>query len=143
MHLLINFIYLYIHICAFTKKIFKIIEIFFNKIHLLFRFSEKNDDAQNVFYTGGLMRMRLTPSGDKMVISTINGYLIIIHDLCLDTLGKDLAGFKPNMYRLLQMSGNPLRVALNSTPLFHAKQNRVELVSDFAPGKKRIMQFLS
>ena len=31
------------------------------------------------------------------------------------------------------MSGNPLRVALNSTPLFHAKQNRVELVSDFAP----------
>ena len=38
------------------------------------------------------MRMRLTPSGDKMVISTINGYLIIIHDLCLDNLAKDLAG---------------------------------------------------
>ena len=32
------------------------------------------------------------------------------------------------------MSGNPLRQALNSTPLFHAKRNRVELVSDFAPG---------
>ncbi len=31
------------------------------------------------------------------------------------------------------MSGNPLRVALNSTPLFHAKRNRVELISDFAP----------
>ena len=28
----------------------------------------------------------------------------------------------------------PLRQALNSTPLFHAKRNRVELVSDFAPG---------
>ena len=80
------------------------------------------------------MRMRLTPSSDKMVISTINGYLIIIHDLCLDTLARDLNGFKPNMYRLLQMSGNPLRQALNSTPLFHAKRNRVELVSDFAPG---------
>ena len=43
--------------------------------------------------------MRLTPSCDKMVISTINGYLIIIHDLCLDTLARDLNGFKPNMYR--------------------------------------------
>ena len=84
------------------------------------------------------MRMRLTPSSDKMVISTINGYLIIIHDLCLDTLAKDLSGFKPNMYRMLQLSGNPLRlrVALNSTPLFHAKTNRVELVSDFAPNNE-------
>ena len=84
------------------------------------------------------MRMRLTPSSDKMVISTINGYLIIIHDLCLDTLAKDLSGFKPNMYRMLQLSGNPLRlrVALNSTLLFHAKQNRVELVSDFAPNNE-------
>ena len=26
------------------------------------KFSEKNNDATNVFYTGGLMRMRLTPS---------------------------------------------------------------------------------
>ena len=82
------------------------------------------------------MRMRLTPNSDKMVISTINGYLIIIHDLCLDTLAKDLSGFKPNMYRLLQMSGNPIKGALNSTPLFHAKRNRVELVTDFAPGNE-------
>lgn len=101
--------------------------------HLL-RFSERNEEATKIFYTGGLMRMRLTPNSDKMVISTVNGYLIIIHDLCLDNLAKDLTGFKPNMYRLLQWSGDPLRVALNSTPLFHAKRNRVELVSDFAPG---------
>jgi len=99
-----------------------------------FNHNDGNEEASNIFYTGGLMRMRLTPSSDKMVISTINGYLIIIHDLCLDTLATDLNGFKPNMYRLLQMSGNPLRQALNSTPLFHAKRNRVELVSDFAPG---------
>jgi hypothetical protein len=98
------------------------------------KYSERNDEATKIFYTNGLMRMRLTPSWDKMVISTITGYLMIVHDLSLDDLAKDLAGFKPNMYRVLQMSGNPLRVALNSTPLFHAKRNRVELVSDFQPG---------
>lgn len=75
--------------------------------------------------------MRLTPNGDKMVISTINGYLILIHDLNLDTLAEDLNGFKPNMYRMLQMSGNPMKLPLAHTPLFHSKRNRVELISDF------------
>ena len=40
------------------------------------------------------------------------------------------------MYRLLQMSKNPFPGALNATPLFHAKRNRVELVSDFAPNNE-------
>ena len=95
------------------------------------KFNDVNEEASKIFYTGGLMRMRLTPNGDKMVISTINGYLILIHDLNLDTLAEDLNGFKPNMYRMLQMSGNPMKLPLAHTPLFHSKRNRVELISDF------------
>ena len=33
------------------------------------------------------------------------GYLVVIHDLDLNTMCEDLAGFKPNMYRLMQLSG--------------------------------------
>ncbi len=45
-----------------------------------------------VFYTNGLMRMRLTPDVRKMVISTLYGYLVVIHDLDLTSMSKDLAG---------------------------------------------------
>ena len=45
-----------------------------------------------VFYTAGLMRMRLTPAADKMVISHMKGYLLVIHDLNLQTLRQDLEG---------------------------------------------------
>ena len=50
------------------------------------------------------MRMRLSPLGDRMVISTMNGFLMVVHDLDLDTLQEDLKGFKPNLYRLMQVS---------------------------------------
>ena len=50
------------------------------------------------------MRMRLSPlSGDRMVISTMNGFLMVVHDLDLETLQEDLKGFKPNLYRLMQV----------------------------------------
>ena len=88
-------------------------------------------EFRKVFYTNGLMRMRLTPTWDKMVVSTMNGYLMVVHDLCLDTMSKDLQNFKPNMYRLMQISGKPLPVAVQYTPLFHAKRNRVEFICDF------------
>ena len=38
------------------------------------------------------MRMRLTPAADKMVISHMKGYLLVIHDLNLQTLSQDLEG---------------------------------------------------
>ena len=50
------------------------------------------------------MRMRLTPGSDKMVISTMHGYLVVVHDLDLQHMSEDLAGFKPNMYRLMQVT---------------------------------------
>lgn len=38
------------------------------------------------------MRMRLTPDVQKMVISTLHGYLVVIHDLDLANMKKDLEG---------------------------------------------------
>ena len=59
---------------------------------------------RKIFSSSGLMRMRLSPlSGDRMVISTMNGFLMVVHDLDLDTLQDDLKGFKPNLYRLMQV----------------------------------------
>ena len=73
----------------------------------------------------------------------------MIHDLDLNTMCEDLAGFKPNMYRLMQLSGKvgnwwqkllhnsffqALELAINYTQLFHAKRNRVEIISDFPDG---------
>ena len=78
------------------------------------------------------MRMRLTPTWDKMVVSTMNGYIMVVHDLCLDTMAEDLQNFKPNMYRLMQLSGQAKSVAVQYTPLFHAMRNRVEFICDFA-----------
>ncbi len=82
----------------------------------------------------GLMRMRLSGPGDRMVVSTMNGFLMVVHDLELERLEEDLANFKPNMYRLMQLSSKPLQAALHFTRLFRAKRNRVEFVSDFAAG---------
>ena len=45
--------------------------------------------------------MKLTPDGTKMVISTTNAYIMIIHDLCLETLAKDLANFKVSVLGFL------------------------------------------
>ena len=77
---------------------------------------------------------------------------MVIHDLDLISMCQDLAGFKPNMYRLMQLSGKvglcfcmsvflnstwsfqALELAINYTQLFHAKRNRVEIISDFPDG---------
>lgn len=51
---------------------------------------------QKVFHTPGLMRCRISPDSNQLVICTTGGYLIIIHDLELATLAEDLNGFKVN-----------------------------------------------
>merc|ERR1719234_590981 len=58
------------------------------------KYQETQAEFKKVFYTNGLMRMRLTPDASKMVISTMNGYLVVIHDLDLISMCEDLAGFK-------------------------------------------------
>ncbi|CAH1802309.1 unnamed protein product [Owenia fusiformis] len=97
------------------------------------KYSEQNE-GNCVFHMNGLMRSKLTPDASKLVISTTGGYLIVIHDLNLNTLSHDLQGFRPNMYRLMQMSGQPIRQGYQFNHLFERKRNRVEFISDFPTG---------
>lgn len=57
-------------------------------------YTENNLNYQKVFHTPGLMRCRLSPDDSKLVICTTGGYLILIHDLDLSTLSRDLQGFR-------------------------------------------------
>ncbi|XP_011297026.1 DDB1- and CUL4-associated factor 10 [Fopius arisanus] len=99
-------------------------------------YTENSFFYNRVFHTNGLMRTRLTPDASKMLICTTSGYLIIIHNLKLSTLTQDLAGFKPNMYRLMQLSQTTIPVAASFTHLFsHSREhNRVEFLTDFPVG---------
>ncbi|XP_015517052.1 DDB1- and CUL4-associated factor 10 homolog [Neodiprion pinetum] len=99
-------------------------------------FTENSFLYNRVFHTNGLMRTRLSPDATKMLICTTSGYLIIIHNLQLSTLSQDLAGFKPNMYRLMQLSQTTIPVAASFTHLFsHSRShNRVEFLTDFPVG---------
>lgn len=97
--------------------------------------SYSNEEASNkVFYTSGLMRSKLTPDSSKLLISTHEGYIIVIHNLDLTTLAEDLKGFKPNMYRLMQRSKTPLRLGLMYNHVFEQEKNRVEFLADWPTG---------
>ncbi|CAG5133979.1 unnamed protein product, partial [Candidula unifasciata] len=52
----------------------------------------KNIKTEPLFYINGMMRTKLTPSEDKMIVSTLAGYFLLIHDLDLHNLKADMAG---------------------------------------------------
>lgn len=54
--------------------------------------------SQRVFHASGLMRCRISPAGDKLVLCTSSGYIMIVHHLDLTTLHKDLCGFRVNCH---------------------------------------------
>lgn len=98
---------------------------------------QNHGDSESVFvrkplYLSCLMRTRLTHDGSKMIIATSEGYVMIIHDLKLEHLEKDLHGFQSDLYRLMQ-KGHSCNLDFGSwfNPLFVAKRNRIELISDF------------
>jgi len=97
-------------------------------------YSERSANYRKVFNTQGLMRMRLTPWADRMVISTTHGFLMVVHDLDLDNLQQDLAGFKPSFYNIMQKTKEYKESSLSYRKLFHAKRNRVEIIDDFPAG---------
>ncbi|XP_077285698.1 DDB1- and CUL4-associated factor 10 homolog isoform X2 [Arctopsyche grandis] len=88
---------------------------------------------QRVFHAPGLMRCRISPDASQLVMCTTGGLIIIIHKLNLSTMAQDLHGFKPNMYRLMQMTKQHLPIAAMYDHLFDSnrKRNRVEFISDF------------
>jgi hypothetical protein len=62
------------------------------------------------------MRMRLTPDVRKMVISTLYGYLVVIHDLDLSSMSKDLAGQSlSNLSALLWIRIHKIRIRIRNT----------------------------
>ncbi|XP_022215939.2 DDB1- and CUL4-associated factor 10 homolog [Drosophila obscura] len=89
--------------------------------------------SQRVFHASGLMRCRISPTGDKLVLCTSGGYIMIIHHLDLTTLHKDLSGFRPGIYRLMQLGDQYIPQAAKYDHVFSRRQkkNRVELVTDF------------
>lgn len=82
------------------------------------------------------MRSKLTADSKKLVMSTQAGYLIIIHDLDLSTLANDLKGFRPNMYRLMQISETSLGFGTMYNSVFTSSRNRVEIISDWPVGNE-------
>ncbi|KAH3706710.1 DDB1- and CUL4-associated factor 10 homolog [Dreissena polymorpha] len=100
------------------------------------RYSSDEASSNRVFYTSGLMRSKLSPDFTKLVISTHEGYIIVIHNLDLSTLSEDLKGFKPNMYRLMQQSQTPIKVGLQYNHVFEQERNRVEFITDWPTGNE-------
>ncbi|XP_055905457.1 DDB1- and CUL4-associated factor 10 homolog [Eupeodes corollae] len=96
-------------------------------------YTEEGLIYEKVFNTSGLMRCRISPDGTKLVMCTTGGYLMIIHHLDLTTLHKDLCGFRPTLYRLMQMANQFIPNAAKFDHIFskNQKRNRVELVTDF------------
>ncbi|BFY97585.1 hypothetical protein BsWGS_00625 [Bradybaena similaris] len=87
--------------------------------------------AEPLFYINGMMRTKITPNENKMIVSTLGGYFLLIHDLELDSLKADMAGFKPHLYRLMQLINTPFHHALQYNHMFTRKRNRVEFMCDF------------
>ncbi|XP_054167408.1 DDB1- and CUL4-associated factor 10-like [Oppia nitens] len=87
---------------------------------------------QKVLQIKNMLRMVLTPDSNKMIISTADGYLLVIHDLDINKLSDDLEDFMPELYRLMQDNCNyGIDIGSWINHLFAAKRNRVELISDF------------
>lgn len=69
--------------------------IFFTIFALCFSYSEEGRVCNNsVFHINGLMRIKILPDSSKMVVCTTGGYILLINNLDLDTLGTDIQGFK-------------------------------------------------
>ncbi|KAK8736849.1 hypothetical protein OTU49_004678, partial [Cherax quadricarinatus] len=99
-------------------------------------YTEEGLLSTELFKMQGLMRMRLSPDCSKLVMCTTGGYMVLVHNLSLEHLSQDLQDFKPNMYRLMQLSNTPLPQAAMFTHLFCAQRNRIEFISDFPPSNE-------
>lgn len=60
-------------------------------------FTESGVIHSRIFSMDGLMRMKITPDGTKMIICSTSGYMMIIHDLNLEYLSSDLQRFRVNI----------------------------------------------
>ncbi|XP_037090893.1 DDB1- and CUL4-associated factor 10 homolog [Pollicipes pollicipes] len=102
---------------------------------------EQRAQHTRVLHASGLMRISLTPDFSKLVICTNNGYLMVVHDVDFDTMQEDLRGFKPSLYKLMQISKTPFPAAARYTHLFDLgrRRNRIEFITDFPEGNEADM----
>lgn len=103
--------------------------------------SAQRTQNTRVLHINGLMRTSLTPDFSKLVICTNNGYLMVVHDVDFDTMQDDLRGFKPSLYKLMQISKTPFPAASSYTHLFDTarRRNRIEFITDFPEGNEAEM----
>lgn len=67
----------------------------FNIICLLCSYSEEGRVPNNsVCHINGLMRIKLLPDSSKLIVCTTSGFILLINNLDLETLGTDIHGFK-------------------------------------------------
>ncbi|XP_041477537.1 DDB1- and CUL4-associated factor 10 homolog [Lytechinus variegatus] len=85
-----------------------------------------------LFHLESLMRTRLTPDSSKLIMSTSEGYYLVIHDLDLTSLATDFDEFEPSEYcdLLLDEAKEELKEHEHNH-LFHRSWNRPEIVMDF------------
>uniref|UniRef100_T1IHD2 Uncharacterized protein n=1 Tax=Strigamia maritima TaxID=126957 RepID=T1IHD2_STRMM len=89
------------------------------------RFTEDIQFKQ-VCHINGLMRTKLTPDESKLVMCTTAGYMMIIHDLDLSTLARDINTFNPNAYRLMQLTGKANRRECSYNYLFESDRKKID-----------------
>lgn len=85
-----------------------------------------------LFHLESLMRTRLTPDSSKLIMSTSEGYYLVIHDLDLASLATDFDEFEPSEYfdLLFEEAKEDLKEH-EDNHLFHRSRNRPEIVMDF------------
>jgi len=83
---------------SYTENNLTFQKVFHTPGELAYGASDKETNALQS--NSGLMRCRLSPDASKLVICTTGGYLILIHDLDLSTLARDLQGFRVSTLRL-------------------------------------------
>ncbi|GFN83512.1 Ddb1- and cul4-associated factor 10 homolog [Plakobranchus ocellatus] len=101
-----------------------------------------NDLGEQLLYINGMMRTKVCPDEKRMIISTLGGYYILIHDLDLDHFKEDMKGFRPRLYGLMQglmqLLDAPLNHLIEYNSIFRRKRNRIEFISDFPAGDNAV-----
>lgn len=96
--------------------------VFSYPLTFLCRYTDTETKGTKVFTYKLLMRSKLSPDSSKLVVSTQNGYIIVIHDLDLLTLADDLKNFPPY--------GSPSSFPFQR----NQRRNRVELIREWPSG---------
>lgn len=101
-----------------------------------------NEQGEQLLYINGMMRTKVCPDEQRMIISTLGGYFILVHDLDLNHFKQDLKGFRPRPYGLMQglmqLLDAPADRFSENGNIFTRKRNRVEFMSDFPDGDKAV-----